>query len=200
MKVSLFSTLTFFFIIGLGFLYMRSPVVSVCDRCMYSSCSSLFILSSCENIQKDHIDGYFSQLKNSPTEMDKILLYGKNMGECFSLSREYCRSTHCANECGVENFIIASSNTVTESETATVSDTRTENYLVQFDSCYARNIDISSMYFRCILSPLEMSVFLLIRKISEIVNRKRCYSSKNDFYYNKGCIFTLPESYQPTNK
>lgn len=157
----LFPTLALFGLFGVCLFYRHTPVVSTCDRCMYNSCSSTYLLLSCGEIQNNHIDNYFNYLRTAPDEMDRIILYsqmyGKNMGECFSFSRSYCRTTHCPVECGESELLFATQNTVTEKDTETLGlqNIRVVNYMVESDSCYVRELDVEGMYTRCILSPFR---------------------------------------------
>lgn len=152
---------TIFF--GLIFIFWRqTPIVNTCDRCLYNSCNSAYLLISCGEIQNSHIDNYFNNLRSVPDEMDRILLYsrmyGKNMGECFSTSREYCRSTHCVTECKEsEPFMSTTENTVIvkDTETLGLQNTIAVSYVVDSDNCYVRELDVEGMYTKCILSPFQ---------------------------------------------
>jgi len=151
-----------FVLFGLLFLFWRgSPEISSCDRCLYNSCSSSFLLLSCGEIQNNNIDTYFNSLKNVPDELNKILvysqMYGKNMGECFSNSRSYCRHSHCSEECGESSRIQSTENTVTEKDNETLAwqDTRIINYMVESESCYVQELNVREMWTACILSPFR---------------------------------------------
>ncbi|MDD4930616.1 MAG: hypothetical protein PHG66_00485 [Candidatus Colwellbacteria bacterium] len=155
------SIICFIGLLGTFFVPGKVPEVSSCDRCLYNSCSSSYLLLSCGDIQNNNMDNYFNTLRDAPDEMDRIILYsrmyGKNMGECFSDSRSYCRQTHCAEECGVSDTVIANKNTVTvkDTETFALQNTKVVNYVVSSDSCYVRELDVTLMFTKCILSPFR---------------------------------------------
>jgi hypothetical protein len=137
-----------------------TPFIDTCDRCVYNSCSSSFILKSCSGIQNRNIDSYFQKLNYLPNEIDKIWnyseMYGKNMADCFNDSRQFCRESFCSSECKTEKQI---SNTKETDNIVTTIDSETTNnqkyYEVLVDKCISSNINVKDMYSNCILSPFK---------------------------------------------
>lgn len=177
------------FIMGIVFLvigahrfysgYDISENIVQCDRCMYSSCSSGYLLSSCGYIQNNRSDEYFDHLnsRSSDNGIDKIVMYsymyGTNMGECFNNSRKFCIQTHCSSECLFEfehNYTVPSGNNVVVlSKNETIPENRIMDIVAQSDTCYSRELDVEKMYSQCILSPFHDDC---IRRYSSEASKK----------------------------
>jgi len=151
-------------IFGIFNFYYNLPLSeNSCNRCLYNSCPSSFLLQKCGEIQNNHIDDYFNILKTSPDETDRIFLYsrmyGKNMGECFSESRGYCRSNYCNFECRhmyPRGFNYPSENTVVAKKDIEISSENNGlNHMINSDSCYVKELDVEGMFTKCILSPFH---------------------------------------------
>jgi len=148
-----------------------NPIDDSCDRCVHNSCSSSFILKSCQDIQIRNIGSYFQKLNSLPTEIDKILnyteMYGRNMAECFSESRRFCHATFCSSECKTEKQISnvkESDNIVTTRDSETSG--RQKYYEAIFDKCISNNINVKEMYSMCVLSPFKDDCIMRYNRLS----------------------------------
>lgn len=153
----LFPTLSFLGLIVIYLFVGKIPEANICDRCLYNSCNSTYLLLSCGEIQNTHIDEYFTSLRHVPDGMTRNLqysqMYGKNMGLCFSESREYCRKTHCSSECKESDVMTINDNIVSSKDKETI--TKSSNYVIVSDSCYVRELNVEEMSTKCVLSPFR---------------------------------------------